>query len=103
MVPEVPYRIADLYGSAAYDGSLKYMLVLREPVARAISSWFFKFDRELCSFVLFWRSGMNIHTVSVSILLYTALRDHRGCCMKGYGDKSDCTGVAVVAALVVRY
>lgn len=43
---EVPYRIAEIYGTGSYDGSVKYLAILREPVARAVSSWEFKFDRE---------------------------------------------------------
>ncbi|CAM9942045.1 unnamed protein product [Ectocarpus fasciculatus] len=43
---EVPYRILDIYGEAARDGSNKYLVQLRDPVARAISSWTSKFDRE---------------------------------------------------------
>lgn len=43
---EVPYRILDIYGEAARDGSNKYLIQLRDPVARAISSWTSKFDRE---------------------------------------------------------
>eukprot|EP00752_Nemacystus_decipiens_P004330 g3955.t1 len=41
---EVPYRIIDIYGDAANDGSNKYIATLRDPVARAISSWQSKFD-----------------------------------------------------------
>ncbi|CBJ27658.1 expressed unknown protein [Ectocarpus siliculosus] len=41
---EVPYRILDIYGDAARDGSNKYLIQLRDPVARAISSWTSKFD-----------------------------------------------------------
>lgn len=43
---EVPYRILDIYGDAASDGSTKYIVTLRDPVARAISSWQSKFDRK---------------------------------------------------------
>ena len=45
-MPEVPYRIMERYGKTAFDGTLKYFVLLREPVARTISSWEFKFDRE---------------------------------------------------------
>lgn len=43
---DVPYRILDIYGEAARDGSNKYLVQLRDPVARVISSWTSKFDRE---------------------------------------------------------
>lgn len=39
---EVAFRIANIYGSASYDGSLKYLVFLRDPVRRAISSWEYK-------------------------------------------------------------
>ncbi|CAN0436165.1 unnamed protein product, partial [Hapterophycus canaliculatus] len=41
---EVPYRILDIYGEAARNGSNKYLVQLRDPVTRAISSWQRKFD-----------------------------------------------------------
>ncbi|CAM9239969.1 unnamed protein product [Scytosiphon promiscuus] len=43
---EVPYRILDIYGDAARNGSNKYLVQLRDPVTRAISSWQRKFDLE---------------------------------------------------------
>lgn len=36
--PDVPFRIADLYSNAR---SIKYVAILREPVAHAVSSWKF--------------------------------------------------------------
>lgn len=39
---EVAFRLAKIYGSASYDGSLKYLVMLRDPVRRAISSWEYK-------------------------------------------------------------
>lgn len=50
---EVPYRILDIYGDAASNGSNKYLVQLRDPVTRAISSWQRKFDREICA----WGGG----------------------------------------------
>eukprot|EP00903_Cladosiphon_okamuranus_P014094 g13100.t1 len=44
ILADVPYKILHLYGEQAYDGTLKYVILLREPVARTISSWQFKFD-----------------------------------------------------------
>ncbi|CAM9176068.1 unnamed protein product [Ectocarpus sp. 12 AP-2014] len=44
ILAEVPYRIKDMYGKTSYDGTVKYIAVLREPVARTISSWQFKYD-----------------------------------------------------------
>lgn len=52
MMAEVPYRILDRYGAAAFEGGVKYVVLLREPVARTISSWEFKFDCEC-----FFRDG----------------------------------------------
>lgn len=46
ILAEVPYRIAEMHGQSARDGTFKYVVVLREPVARTISSWQFKYDRE---------------------------------------------------------
>ncbi|CAN0027627.1 unnamed protein product, partial [Hapterophycus canaliculatus] len=46
ILAEVPYRIEGMYGKSARDGSFKYVVILREPVARTISSWQFKYDRE---------------------------------------------------------
>ena len=43
---DVPYKILHLYGKQAYDGTLKYVVLLREPAARTISSWQFKYDCE---------------------------------------------------------
>lgn len=39
---EVAFRLAKIYGRASYDGSLKYLVMLRDPVRRAISSWEYK-------------------------------------------------------------
>ena len=54
VVGEAPLRISDFYGVG--DGSLeggrrlrrnlRFLVVLREPVARTISSWEYKSDRE---------------------------------------------------------
>lgn len=52
VVGETPLRISDFYG---VDGSregrlrrnLRFLVVLREPVARTISSWEYKSEREL--------------------------------------------------------
>ncbi|CAN0496512.1 unnamed protein product, partial [Ectocarpus sp. 8 AP-2014] len=46
ILAEAPYRIRDMYGKTSFDGTVKYIAVLREPVARTISSWQFKYDRE---------------------------------------------------------
>lgn len=47
IVPQVPYyTIRRLYGKSYFDGSNKYLVSLREPAARAISSWEFKFNSE---------------------------------------------------------
>eukprot|EP00903_Cladosiphon_okamuranus_P015279 g14119.t1 len=40
----VPYLIKGLYGESAYDGTVKYIVFLREPAARTVSSWRFKYD-----------------------------------------------------------
>lgn len=39
-VAETPHRIADMYGGG--DSGLKFLVMLREPASRAISSWEFK-------------------------------------------------------------
>lgn len=39
-VAETPHRIADMYGGR--DSGLKFVVTLREPASRAISSWEFK-------------------------------------------------------------
>lgn len=39
-VAETPHRIADMYGGK--DSGLKFIVTLREPASRAISSWEFK-------------------------------------------------------------
>ncbi|CAM9845581.1 unnamed protein product [Ectocarpus fasciculatus] len=39
-VAETPHRIADIYGGR--DSGLKFVVTLREPAGRAISSWEFK-------------------------------------------------------------
>eukprot|EP00752_Nemacystus_decipiens_P004361 g3985.t1 len=44
VVPEVPYRIRRIYGNSSFDGDTKYFVLLREPVARAISAWEFRFN-----------------------------------------------------------
>ncbi|CAM9312319.1 unnamed protein product [Ectocarpus fasciculatus] len=44
ILADVPYRIKEMYGKASYDGTVKYIAVLREPVTRTISSWQFKYD-----------------------------------------------------------
>ena len=43
IMPRVPYRILRLYGNSSFDGSTKYFVSLREPAARAISAWEYKF------------------------------------------------------------
>lgn len=43
---EVPFRILERYGKHAFDGSIKFIVLLREPVSRMISSWQYKFDSE---------------------------------------------------------
>lgn len=48
ILPEVPYLIKDLYGEPAYNGTTKYIAFLREPAARTVSSWQFKYDCECC-------------------------------------------------------
>lgn len=49
ILADVPYLIKGLYGEPAYDGTVKYIAFLREPAARTVSSWQFKYD---CKFVL---------------------------------------------------
>eukprot|EP00903_Cladosiphon_okamuranus_P014093 g13099.t1 len=44
IVPQVPHIIRELYGNSSFDGSTKYFVSLREPVARAISQWEYKFN-----------------------------------------------------------
>lgn len=39
-VAETPHRISDMYGGA--ESGLKFIVTLREPAGRAISSWEFK-------------------------------------------------------------
>lgn len=39
-VAETPHRIADMYGGK--QSGLKFIVTLREPASRAISSWEFK-------------------------------------------------------------
>lgn len=46
IMAEVPFRILERYGKHAFDGSVKFIVLLREPVARMISSWQYKFDGE---------------------------------------------------------
>lgn len=40
VIAETPHRIADMYGGR--DSGLKFVVTLREPASRAISSWEFK-------------------------------------------------------------
>lgn len=74
MVPEVAYRIAHLYGSESYNGGLKYFMVLREPVSRAISSWLFKFDGKC---FVFFKGGKGggclIYGIHVPIVQFTKM------------------------------
>eukprot|EP00752_Nemacystus_decipiens_P013821 g12271.t1 len=46
VVDYVPYLINELYGELAYNGTVKYVVFLREPAARTASSWQFKYDLE---------------------------------------------------------
>lgn len=53
VVGEAPLRISDVY-EAAEDhlrGKLRFVIVLREPVARTISSWEYKSKRETRPFL----------------------------------------------------
>ena len=62
IVTEVAHRIHKLYGESSYDGSFKYFISLREPVARAISSWEYKFDCE-------WRHlEQEVHFITRPVL-----------------------------------
>ncbi|CAM9761373.1 unnamed protein product [Discosporangium mesarthrocarpum] len=63
MEPEVPYRIHDSYGPDA-AAQLKFIVVLREPVARTISSWMMQLlNRDIES-----KDARNFeHVVSVGI------------------------------------
>lgn len=51
ILADVPYRIMHLYGPQADDGTVKYVVILREPAARTISSWQFKYDCECVRWV----------------------------------------------------
>lgn len=47
LVAEVPLRIQKIYGEEYLrTEGLKFLVVLREPVSRTISSWEYKSDRE---------------------------------------------------------
>lgn len=60
LVAEVPYRISDVYGQGPLrERGLKFLVLLREPAARTISSWEYKTDREswLWFCLLGWAGG----------------------------------------------
>lgn len=48
----LPYGILMRLGSAATDGTTKYIVSLREPAARTISSWEFKYSCKYYSLVI---------------------------------------------------
>lgn len=63
---EVPFRIAMLHGKESFDSTLKYLVALREPVSRAVSSWIFKTHRE--ELFLLYVQYMPTYSVSIHIL-----------------------------------
>lgn len=64
VLADVPYLVKHLYGKPAYDGTVKYIAFLREPAARTISSWQFKYD---CEYI--HRASCSLH-----------LSNTEGCC-----------------------
>ncbi|CAM9370334.1 unnamed protein product [Scytosiphon promiscuus] len=50
LVAEVPFRISEFYGDGPLrERGLKFLVVLREPAARTISSWMYKTDPKMAS------------------------------------------------------